>query len=90
MALVNINGISQHFDDGTLILNAAKTLGIKIPTFCSHPRLEPVAVCRMCLVEVEGQSRLLPSCATSVTDLQRLRPRQTLPDPHSGMCGPSM
>ena len=68
MAIVNINGISQHFDDGTLILNAAMTLGIEIPTFCSHPRLEPVAVCRMCLVEVEGQSKLLPSCATTVTD----------------------
>jgi len=68
MAIVNINGISQHFDDDTLILNAAKTLGIEIPTFCSHPRLEPAAVCRMCLVEVEGQSKLQPSCATKVTD----------------------
>lgn len=68
MPTVSINGLSQKFDDGTLIVDAAKELGIDIPTFCSHSRLDPVAVCRMCLVEVEGQRKLLPACATTVSD----------------------
>ncbi len=68
MTTVCINGISQSFDEGTLIVDAAKALGFDIPTFCSHPRLDPVAVCRMCLVEVEGQPKLLPACATPVSD----------------------
>ena len=37
---------------GTLIVDAAKHAGIDIPVFCYHPKLEPVGMCRMCLVEV--------------------------------------
>ncbi len=37
---------------GTLIVDAAKRLGIDIPVFCYHPKLEPVGMCRMCLVEI--------------------------------------
>ncbi len=37
---------------GTLIVNAAKQIGIDIPVFCYHPKMEPVGMCRMCLVEV--------------------------------------
>ena len=35
-----------------LIVDAAKTAGIDIPVFCYHPKMEPVGMCRMCLVEV--------------------------------------
>ena len=37
---------------GTLIVDAAKHAGIDIPVFCYHPKLEPVGMCRMCLVEI--------------------------------------
>ena len=37
---------------GTLIVDAAKMAGIDIPVFCYHPKLSPVGMCRMCLVEV--------------------------------------
>jgi NADH-quinone oxidoreductase subunit G len=37
---------------GTLIVNAARNAGINIPVFCYHPKMEPVGMCRMCLVEV--------------------------------------
>ncbi len=37
---------------GTLIVDAAKQAGIDIPVFCYHPKMEPVGMCRMCLVEV--------------------------------------
>jgi len=38
--------------EGTLIVNAAKQIGIDIPVFCYHPKMEPVGMCRQCLVEV--------------------------------------
>jgi NADH-quinone oxidoreductase subunit G len=37
---------------GTLIVDAAKTVDIDIPVFCYHPKMEPVGMCRMCLVEI--------------------------------------
>ena len=37
--------------EGTLIVDAAKKIGIDIPVFCYHPKMEPVGMCRMCLVE---------------------------------------
>ncbi|MEN6434845.1 MAG: NADH-quinone oxidoreductase subunit NuoG [Anaerolineaceae bacterium] len=37
---------------GMMVVDAAKKVGIKIPTFCYHPKMEPVGMCRMCLVEI--------------------------------------
>ncbi len=68
MAEITIDGITTAVEDDRLILDVARQLGIDIPTFCSHPRLAPLAACRVCLVEVEGQRKLLPACATPVTD----------------------
>ena len=47
-----IDGKQVTVPDGTLIADAAKMVGIDIPVFCHHPKLEPVGMCRMCLVEV--------------------------------------
>jgi NADH-quinone oxidoreductase subunit G len=38
--------------EGTLIVDAAKNAGIVIPVFCYHPKLEPVGMCRICLVDI--------------------------------------
>lgn len=38
--------------EGTLIVDAAKMIGNDIPVFCYHPKMEPVGMCRMCLVEI--------------------------------------
>ena len=38
--------------EGTLIVDAAKKVGVDIPVFCYHPKMEPVGMCRMCLVEI--------------------------------------
>ena len=37
---------------GTIVVDAAKTVGNDIPVFCYHPKLDPVGMCRMCLVEI--------------------------------------
>ncbi len=55
---------------GELIIAAAERAGTYIPRFCYHPRMEPVGMCRMCLVDVEGPrgATLTPACFVEVTD----------------------
>ena len=65
---LSVNGQSVTVPKGTLILDAAKKVGIDIPIFCSHPKMAPVAVCRMCLVEVEKMPKLQPACAVYVAE----------------------
>ncbi|MFC1760818.1 NADH-dependent [FeFe] hydrogenase, group A6 [Planctomycetota bacterium] len=52
--------------EGTTIMNAAETLGIKVPRLCYHPHLSLEGACRVCIVEVEGARNFLPACATPV------------------------
>ena len=53
---------------GELLIAAAERAGTYIPRFCYHPRMEPVGMCRMCLVEVEGPrgATLQPACFVEV------------------------
>ncbi len=62
---------------GTLIIRAAEKLGIEIPRFCDHPLLDPVAWCRQCMVEVEGQRKPQPSCAVAATEGMVVRTQHT-------------
>jgi NADH-quinone oxidoreductase subunit G len=52
MVSLTIDGQPVTVPEGTLIVNAAKMIGIDIPVFCYHPKMEPVGMCRQCLVEV--------------------------------------
>ncbi|MDJ0594067.1 MAG: bidirectional hydrogenase complex protein HoxU [Pleurocapsa sp. MO_226.B13] len=65
---LTINNIPVAAEEGKTILEAAKEADIHIPTLCSLEGVSPVAACRMCLVEVEGINKLLPSCVTQVTE----------------------
>jgi NADH-quinone oxidoreductase subunit G len=49
---LTIDGLEVTVPEGTLIVNAAKKVGIDVPVFCYHPKMEPVGMCRMCLVEI--------------------------------------
>src|SRR3990172_4895137 len=49
---LEIDGRTVSVPPGTNVVDAARRLGIEIPIFCHHPRLDPVGMCRMCLVEV--------------------------------------
>jgi NADH-quinone oxidoreductase subunit G len=55
---------------GELLISAAERAGTYIPRFCYHPRMEPVGMCRMCLVEVSGPrgATLQPACFIPVTE----------------------
>ena len=65
---VKINNREVEAPKDTLILDAAKSVGVSIPTLCYHPDQEIKANCRVCAVEVEGMKNLQPACATKVAD----------------------
>jgi len=52
LVTLTIDGNEVTVPEGTLIVDAAKKIGIDIPVFCYHPKMEPVGMCRMCLVDV--------------------------------------
>ncbi len=68
MITLTIDGREVQVQPGTLIIDAAKQVGIDIPVFCYHPRMDPAAACRMCLVRVEKMPKLQPACATPVSE----------------------
>ena len=49
---LTIDGRPVNVQEGTNIVDAAKTVGITIPVFCHHPKLKPVGMCRVCLVDI--------------------------------------
>jgi NADH-quinone oxidoreductase subunit G len=61
-----INGTSVEVSKGTRIIEAAEHAGIGIAHYCYHAGLSAPAMCRMCLVEVEGAPKLVPACVTPV------------------------
>lgn len=58
---------------GTTLLQAIQKAQIPLPTLCHLEGLSPVAACRLCLVEVEGEPRPLPACITSVSEGLRVQ-----------------
>jgi NADH-quinone oxidoreductase subunit G len=69
MPFVKINEQELEVPNGQTIIEAAKSIGIAIPFYCYHPGLKIVASCRMCLVEMQGAPKLVPACATPITEL---------------------
>ena len=67
---INVNGLQIESEPNKLLIEACEDSGIHIPRFCWHKRLDPVGMCRMCLVEVETPrgKMLVPSCTTEVSD----------------------
>src|SRR5438067_2437587 len=66
---LTIDGQKLTVPAGMLIVEAAKTVGIEIPVFCYHHKLDPVSACRLCLVEFSpGPPRPQTACTTRVTE----------------------
>ena len=74
---VTVDGVVVEVPAGTLIIRVAEMLGTASPRFCDHPLLDPVAACRMCLVEIEGQGKPQPSCAVTVADGMVIKTQHT-------------
>jgi NADH-quinone oxidoreductase subunit G len=67
---ITLDGRTIDAKPGELLIAAAERAGNYIPRFCWHPRMAPVGMCRMCLVEIEGPRgmALQPACMVPVTD----------------------
>ncbi|MBI5157086.1 MAG: NADH-quinone oxidoreductase subunit NuoG [Acidimicrobiia bacterium] len=67
---LTVDGREVTAPGGQLLIKAAEEHGTYIPRFCWHPRMKPVGMCRMCLVEVEGPRGkvLVTSCTTPVAE----------------------
>ena len=68
MASFTLNGTTIAFEPGATILDAARAAGVEIPTLCWYPQLPNVANCRVCLVSVAGQPKLMPACNTPAAE----------------------
>ncbi len=67
---ITVDGREIEARDGELVIDAAERNGTYIPRFCYHPRMNPVGMCRMCIVEIDtGRGPALqPSCMIPVSD----------------------
>jgi len=64
---LTIDGREVEVPAGTTIWEAARAGGVEIPVLCHDPRLPPVGVCRVCLVDV-GEKKLAASCVREASD----------------------
>src|SRR5882724_9607245 len=65
---LTIDGRAVQVPPQTLVIDAAKTIGIEVPSFCYWEGLSLQAACRMCLVEVEKMPKLMASCTLPVAE----------------------
>ncbi|HNQ50265.1 MAG TPA: NADH-dependent [FeFe] hydrogenase, group A6 [Candidatus Omnitrophota bacterium] len=63
-----INGILLRVAEGTTILEAARSVQIKIPTLCKHPDLPASAACGICIVKAKGSNKMLRACCTPLEE----------------------
>ncbi len=75
---LTIDGVTVSVPKGTLVIEAARRVGVMIPHFCYHPKLKPDANCRMCLVEVEKMPKLQTACSTPVAEGMSVRTATTV------------
>ncbi len=67
---ITVDGVEMQGKAGEVLIKVAEDNGNFIPRFCWHPRMKPVGMCRMCLVEVVGPRgrMLVPSCTTTINE----------------------
>jgi NADH-quinone oxidoreductase subunit G/NADP-reducing hydrogenase subunit HndD len=70
---IEVNDRPVEAREGEMLLDALKRAGIRVPTLCHMEDLFPSGACRMCVVELEGQRGLVPSCAYPVAAGMKVR-----------------
>ena len=68
MVNLTIDGMAVSVPRNTSILNAARSVGINVPSLCYLKDLNEIAACRVCVVEIEGIQKLVASCNNHVWD----------------------
>ena len=69
---LEINGIAVEVPAGTTILEAARKVGVRIPTLCHHPDIKAWAACGICVVRNATSPKLLRACCTEVAEGMRI------------------
>src|SRR3989339_880823 len=70
---LEIDGVHMHAEKGMTVMEAADSMGIRIPRLCFHPQLSTLGACRVCIVEVEGMRNPVASCAYPVSNGMKIR-----------------
>jgi len=70
---IEVNGKEIQARKGETILEALNQNGIKVPTLCSMKNFSPTGACRICVVEVDGKSGLVPSCSHPVEEWMKIK-----------------
>lgn len=65
---ITVDGKKLAVPAGTLLIEACKSVGIEVPSFCYYPGLSLQGACRMCLVKIEKMPKLQTACTTVVTE----------------------
>ncbi|HWX54124.1 MAG TPA: NADH-quinone oxidoreductase subunit NuoG [Verrucomicrobiae bacterium] len=65
---ITVDGKQVTAPGGTLLIEACKTVGIEVPSFCYYPGLSLQAACRMCVVRIEKMPKLQTACTVPITD----------------------
>ncbi len=68
MVTLTIDGRTVTVPEGTTILEAARSVHLDIPSLCYLKDINEIGACRICIVEVEGYERLVPSCDNAVAE----------------------
>ena len=68
MVNLTIDGIKVSVPEGTTIMQAAATVGIDIPRLCFLKEINEISACKVCVVEIQGQNRVVTSCTTPVQE----------------------
>lgn len=68
MIHLKINGIDATVPEGTTVLEAARSVGIRIPSLCFLKDINEIGACRICVVEVKGARSLVASCVYPVNE----------------------
>ncbi|MFZ5822429.1 MAG: NADH-quinone oxidoreductase subunit NuoG [Chloroflexota bacterium] len=84
---LTIDGMQVAVPGGTLIVDAAKKIGIDIPVFCYHPKMEPAGMCRMCLVEI-GRPMMDRATGQPLLDEDGQPKMQFMPKPETACTTP--
>jgi NADH-quinone oxidoreductase subunit G len=71
---ITVDGKAIEAKPGEMVIAAAERAGVYIPRFCYHPRMKPVGMCRMCLVDIDGPRgpQLQPACFVPVAEGQNV------------------
>ena len=65
---LTVDGKKVTAPAGTLLIEACKSAGIEVPSFCYYPNLSLQGACRMCLVKIEKMPKLQTACTTAISE----------------------